>query len=240
MTTNNIQIQEGVQVLPLQSVQLTIPNGADRQIVFWDDMGDAHEAALIEITQEADSRLSIIFLSLNQSRETRLAISQVGEHAETSFFGLSITGETHTHHLHTRILHGVSNGKSRQLYKSIVGGKAHSAFVGELKVLPHAQKTEAYQTNRNILLSETAKMQTQPQLEIYADDVKCSHGATTGHLDESALFYMQQRCISPSSARLLLLSAFAADILQEVRDEGLRETLEGAVTAMIQSLYLQQ
>jgi Fe-S cluster assembly protein SufD len=100
-----------------------------------------------------------------------------------------------------------------------------ASFKGELKILPDSQRVEAYQTNRNILLSRQAEMTTEPQLEIYADDVKASHGATTGQLDESALFYMQQRCVSRDSARKLLLCAFFEDVIRTLSDEKLQEEI---------------
>jgi Fe-S cluster assembly protein SufD len=103
--------------------------------------------------------------------------------------------------------------------------KARGSFKGELIIQPDAQKTEAYQTNRNILLSRQAEMLTEPQLEIYADDVKASHGATTGQLDEAALFYMQQRCISRDTASKLLLQAFFAEVVDNLSDEQLRESI---------------
>jgi Fe-S cluster assembly protein SufD len=99
------------------------------------------------------------------------------------------------------------------------------SFRGELKIQPDAQQTEAYQTNRNILLSPQADMLTEPQLEIYADDVKASHGATTGQLDDAALFYMQQRCISRDEAAKLLLQAFFDEVVSTLSDENVREDI---------------
>jgi Fe-S cluster assembly protein SufD len=102
---------------------------------------------------------------------------------------------------------------------------ANASFRGELKIQPDAQQTEAYQTNRNILLSRQAEMLTEPQLEIYADDVKASHGATTGQLDESALFYMQQRCLDRETASKLLLQAFFDEVVSTISDESLKENI---------------
>ena len=107
----------------------------------------------------------------------------------------------------------------------ILDDHAKGSFRGELKIQPNAQQTEAYQTNRNILLSRQAEMLTEPQLEIYADDVKASHGATTGQLDESALFYMQQRCIDRDTAAKLLLCAFFDEVLKTLSDTELQEKL---------------
>ena len=111
----------------------------------------------------------------------------------------------------------------KQFIKFVLDDQAQGSFQGELKILPDAQKVSAIQTNRNLLLSEQATMRTQPQLEIYADDVKASHGATTGQLDESALFYMQQRGIDPATGRKMLINAFMQDIIDQISDEQLRE-----------------
>jgi hypothetical protein len=112
-----------------------------------------------------------------------------------------------------------------KLFKFVLDDESKASFKGELKILPDAQQVEAYQTNRNILLSRQAEMTTEPQLEIYADDVKASHGATTGQLDDSALFYMQQRCISRETARKLLLCAFFEDVLRTLPNEQMQEDI---------------
>ena len=117
--------------------------------------------------------------------------------------------------------HDIGDGVSRQLIKFVLDDAAKGEFLGELVIRQDAQRVDAQQTNRNLLLSKTATMRTRPQLEIYADDVKASHGATTGQLDESALFYMQQRCIAPDEARKMLLRAFIMDIVEKVPEEGL-------------------
>jgi Fe-S cluster assembly protein SufD len=128
-------------------------------------------------------------------------------------------------HLTTRVLHTVGGGYSSQLIKFVLDDRSKASFKGELKILPNAQQVEAYQTNRNILLSRQAEMITEPQLEIYADDVKASHGATTGQLDESALFYMQQRCVDRNTAYRLLLCAFFDEVLRTLPDEQLQEDI---------------
>lgn len=125
----------------------------------------------------------------------------------------------------TAIYHNYPNCHSNELFKYILGESSLGIFNGLLKVQPGAQKTEAYQTNRNLLLSDSADIKTRPQLEIYADDVKCSHGATTGQLDESALFYMRQRGISEEEARLLLMSAFVNDVVENIRIDALKDKI---------------
>jgi Fe-S cluster assembly protein SufD len=122
----------------------------------------------------------------------------------------------------TEIVHKKPNSQSRELFKYVLDDTSKGAFAGKIQVAKNAQKTSSFQTNKNILLSKTAKMRTKPQLEIYADDVKCSHGATIGQLDEAAKFYMQSRGISESEARLLLMFAFTADVMDNIRINALK------------------
>ena len=196
------------------------------------------ETAQWQITQEADSVLTIHLFCLDKGDETAcnvlLDINQVGEHAETYIYGLGILTGKQRISVHTHVKHSVPNGKSEQLLKFAVKDEARGEFVGELIVAPNAQHTEAMQTNRNVLLSSTATMHTQPQLEIYADDVKCSHGATTGQIDESALFYMQQRGIAPDEARQLLLTAFFHDVLTTLGEPEVEERIQRRITDKLQ------
>jgi Fe-S cluster assembly protein SufD len=112
-------------------------------------------------------------------------------------------------------------------------GQAKGVFNGKIFVRPDAQKTNAFQSNRNIVLSEEASVNTKPQLEIWADDVKCSHGCTTGQLDEEAMFYLQSRGIGKSQARALLLHAFAADVLSAMKHKVIREYLEERISTRL-------
>lgn len=182
------------------------------------------------ITQEADSVLTIHMFCLDKGEDTDcdvlLDINQVGEHAETYIYGLGVISGKQQIKVHTHVRHSVPNGKSNQLLKFAVKDNARAEFVGELIVAPNAQHTDARQTNRNVLLSPTATMHTQPQLEIYADDVKCAHGATTGQIDESALFYMQQRGIAPDEARRLLITAFFHDVLTTLGEPEVEERIQ--------------
>ena len=178
----------------------------------------------LHIVQEAGSRVKIHLVHFRSAANT-ITIEQVGEGCETQIYALAflhgedqVTTETH-------VTHAVGGGSSKQLVKFVLDDQARGRFVGELKIAPDAQQTEAHQTNRNLLLSEQAEMRTQPQLEIYADDIKATHGASTGQLDESALFYMQQRGIGKDKARQLLVSAFMKDVLETISDEALREQL---------------
>lgn len=197
----------------------------------------AAETSQWRITQEADSVLTVHLFCLEPdadlANDILLDIEQVGEHAETYIYGLGILTGRQQIKVHTHVKHSMPNGRSDQLLKFAVKDEAQGAFIGELIVAPHAQHTEAMQTNRNVLLSPSATMHTQPQLEIYADDVKCSHGATTGQIDESALFYMQQRGIAPDEARRLLLAAFFHDVLQTLDEPALVERIQQKIEKII-------
>jgi Fe-S cluster assembly protein SufD len=130
---------------------------------------------------------------------------------------------------HTAIFHDHPNCRSWEVYKGILDGRSHGVFNGKIFVTPEAQKTDAKQTNRTLLLSETAKIDTKPQLEIFADDVKCTHGATVGSLNENMLFYLQSRCIPHAAARRFLTYAFAAEVVAEVALEPVRAELDRLV-----------
>lgn len=182
------------------------------------------------IEQEAGSHVKIHVINAPFS----ITVDQIGEGCQTEIYGLehlhgdeNITAETH-------VTHTVGGGTSNQLIKFVLDDNSRGRFIGDLKIAQDAQHTEAHQTNRNLLLSETAEMRTQPQLEIYADDVKATHGASTGQLDESALFYMQQRCISKEKARQLLVNAFMKDVLNTISDEALRERLLNTIDGEIE------
>ncbi len=127
---------------------------------------------------------------------------------------------------HTFIDHARPEGTSREFYKGILAGASHGVFNGKIRVRKDAQKTDARQTNRNLLLSEAALVDTKPQLEIHADDVKCNHGATIGQLDEDALFYIRSRGVDEARARSLLVHAFASDIVERIPVEPVRTGLE--------------
>lgn len=124
---------------------------------------------------------------------------------------------------HTLVDHLLPHGQSNELYKGVVYDKAKAVFNGKVYVRPDAQKTNAYQNNANIMMSDDASVNTKPELEIYADDVKCSHGTTTGQFDEAALFYLRARGLGEESARKMLVTAFVADVLDKVNNDAVRE-----------------
>ncbi len=148
-----------------------------------------------------------------------------GEGAEVNLCGMAIADKNQQIDNNTMIDHAVPNCTSTELFKYVLDDEAVGVFAGLVLVRPGAQHTNSQQTNRNLCLTREARMYTQPQLEIYADDVKCSHGATVGQLDESALFYMRQRGISIHEARLLLMFAFVNEVIDTIRLDALKERL---------------
>ncbi len=152
------------------------------------------------------------------------------EFGESHLYGLYLLeGNTQADN-HTIVDNAMPNCYSNELYKGIMDGKSSGIFNGKIFVRKDAQKTNAYQTNKNILIGENASANTKPQLEIFADDVKCSHGCTIGKLDEDALFYLRARGISENNAKAILLHAFALDILQQVQIEELKTHIDQMIS----------
>jgi Fe-S cluster assembly protein SufD len=180
-----------------------------------------------EASQARDSHLqSFSFASGAALSRSNIYTMLGGPGAGATLNGLyMVDGEQHVDH-QTRIEHVAPNCFSRELYKGILDDASHGVFNGKVYVRPEAQKTDGKQTNANLLLSERARVDTKPQLEIFADDVKCTHGATVGRLDESALFYLRSRGIGEELARRLLTYAFAADVLETIELTPVREALE--------------
>ena len=195
----------------------------------------------LHIVQEAGSHVKIHILNVQsddvqctKEAVNRVTVKQQGEGCTTEIYALAQLQGNEQVSTETHVTHAVGGGTSNQLIKFVLGGESKGRFAGELKIAQDAQQVEAHQTNRNILLSDHAEMRTQPQLEIYADDVKATHGASTGQLDESALFYMQQRGIDKQKARQLLVGAFIKDVLETIGDDELRERLLNAVDGVIE------
>src|SRR5690606_17786799 len=141
-------------------------------------------------------------------------------------------GERHVDN-HTRIVHSEPHCRSWEVYKTILADRATGVFNGQIYVDPKAQKTDAKQTNQSLLLSRDATMNSKPELEIYADDVRCTHGATIGQLEEDALFYLRSRGLGLEDARNLLILAFARDIVADVRVRVLAERLKSEIFAQL-------
>lgn len=147
------------------------------------------------------------------------------ENCTAHLYGLTIAGDNQIVDNHTVVDHAHPHCESNQLYKNILDGKAQGVFNGKIFVRKDAQKTNAFQSSKNVLLSNDATMSAKPQLEIFADDVKCSHGATTGQLDDDALFYFRARGIGEADAKALLNFAFAGDVIEKINNEPLKQNL---------------
>jgi Fe-S cluster assembly protein SufD len=187
----------------------------------------AFHVATIEASQARDSHYVSFSLSTGAAlSRTNVYTTLDGEGCGATLNGLYMAdGEQHCDH-QTQIIHAQPNCFSRELYKGVLDGRSHGVFNGKVYVHPIAQKTDGKQTNNNLLLSETAQVDTKPQLEIFADDVKCTHGATVGQIDQVALFYLKSRGIDASLARRLLTYAFAAGVLETIEVDEVREALE--------------
>ena len=207
-------------------------------------VGDGATLTHLKLQREAEKAYHVGTLDVRQARDSHLvsfsfatgaALSRTNIYTELRGEGCGATlnglylgdGKQHIDH-QTRIEHVEPNCYSREHYKGILDGSAHGVFNGKVYVHPAAQKTDGKQTNNTLLLSEKAQIDTKPQLEIFADDVKCTHGATVGRLDETALFYLKSRGIAARTARQLLTYAFAADVLESIELEPVRDGLEAA------------
>lgn len=178
------------------------------------------------VKQEANSNVLLNGMTLyNGTTRNTTEVLLAGEGAEIRLCGMAIEDKNQHVDNHTTIDHTVPNCTSNELFKYVLDDQSVGAFSGLVLVRPGAQHTSSQQTNRNLCATRDARMYTQPQLEIYADDVKCSHGATVGQLDENALFYMRQRGISEREARLLLMFAFVNEVVDTIRLDALRDRL---------------
>ena len=180
---------------------------------------------LIDQMQNSNVLGNLLTLHNGMTRNT-VEIDLDGENCETYLCGMALSDGKQVIDNYTSILHNKPNSHSNELFKYILEDEAKGGFTGRLYVAKDAQKTLAYQNNKNILLNRTAKMRTKPQLEIYADDVKCSHGATIGQLDEKAMFYLRQRGISEKEARMLLMYAFTADVIDHIWIDALKDRIK--------------
>ena len=170
------------------------------------------------------------------SCDIKLDVTLAGEGAEANIYGAYVCGGDERVKIAVDMHHDLPHCSSRQLFKGIAGGKSRVDFYGKIIVAQDAQRTEAYQENHNILLSDDVKVDTKPQLEIYADDVKCSHGATIGRLNEEEQFYMRSRGITLEDAKVLQMISFIAPVLENIPEpdrENVRESIENAIRTLI-------
>lgn len=178
------------------------------------------QVATEQVAQEKDSTFTIRSYTLNGALvRNNLNIEVNGENCTTNLNGAFITKEKQHVDNHTKVDHKVAHCESNELYKAVLDGKSTGVFNGKVLVRQDAQKINAFQSNGNVLLSDDATINSKPELEIYADDVKCSHGSTTGQLDEEALFYFRSRGLSKKTARELLIRAFVAEVFEQVEND---------------------
>ena len=197
----------------------------------------AQHVGLTHVDQQRDSHYRSFSLMMGAAlARHNLHVRLNDENIETLMYGLYVTRGEQVADNHTAIYHDQPNCRSWEVYKGILDGRSRGVFNGKVFVKPEAQKTDAKQTNRNLLLSDGARVDTKPQLEIFADDVKCTHGATVGRLDEIARFYARSRGIPAEAADRLLTYAFAAEVVEEVTLAPVREELDRLVRARLGGL----
>lgn len=199
------------------------------------DSGPAFHIANCAVSLAQASRYQSVSVTLG-ARISRynLNVLQAAEGAECAIDGLALIAERQLADTHTCIDHAERHGTSRQLHKCIVGGAAHAVFNGKIMVRPGAQLTDSSQSSRNLLLTGKAHVDTKPQLEIFADDVKCAHGATVGQLDNEEVFYLQSRGLADAAARNLLTYAFGAEIIDRIPVASLKHRLAQTVLEQTQ------
>ena len=229
----HVQIVERHQSLnsnPVLTNSVTEIFAQKRAIVdYYKVQNDVQTANLIDntyIAQKQESRVAVHTFSFGGNiTRNNLNFYHQGERIDSTLKGITIIGDKqHVDH-YTLVQHATPNCESHQNYKTILHDNSTGVFNGKIFVEKEAQKTDAFQQNNNILIGDKATINAKPQLEIFADDVKCSHGLTTGQLDEEALFYLRSRGLSKESARLMLMQAFAAGVLEHVRIDRLKERL---------------
>ena len=211
--------------------------GAGAEVVHYkiqDEADSAFNLGLLDVTAQEGSRfssLSVVLGSRVARNEVRVLLE--GERAQVSLNGLYLPGGDRFHDNPVLVVHSARNCTSRQLYKGIASGQGHGVFNGHLVVLPGADGADAAQTNKNLLLSDHAEIDTRPRLQILTDDVKCSHGAAVGALDPDAIFYLRSRGVPLEQAKSILTAGFAAEILETVGDENLRARMEALVASRL-------
>lgn len=209
-------------------------NAHFHHIVLQNDTEHASQVARTYVNQNRDSRYSNYTYSISgEIVRNNVTIELDEEHTEGNLFGLYLLeGKEHVDN-HTLVDHKVPNCESNELYKGVLKDHSIGVFNGKVYVRQDAQKTNAYQQNRNLLLSDNATINTKPQLEIWADDVKCSHGCTVGQLDNDQLFYLKSRGIDGDTARSLMVYAFASEVVERVPLDSVRTYLLNEIASKL-------
>jgi len=191
-----------------------------------EEVANARQSNVHQVSVGKAGKFNSVTVTLDGSMvRNDLNVSINGENSEIHMHGLFLVKDGHHIDNHTLVEHNVPNCFSNELYKGVIGDGGTGVFNGKIYVKQDAQKTNAYQSNKNILLGDKSSINTKPQLEIYADDVKCTHGTTTGRLNEEALFYLQARGLNKELAKKVLLQAFANEVIETIKDGALKTYL---------------
>ena len=194
------------------------------------ESGNDHHVATTQVNLSRDSRYTVFTVSLSgEFIRNNMNIVLGAENSEGTMYGLYLPKGNELIDNHTLVDHAFPNCRSNELYKGVMDEQSKAVFNGRIIVRKDAQKTNAFQSNKNILLSDAATVNTKPQLEIFADDVKCSHGATSGQLDEEAMFYLKSRGLSDAQAKAMLTLAFVEEVISYVKIDALRLHLEDLI-----------
>lgn len=218
---------QNVDFLALETVEIFVDKRGEFDYYSLEESSEkTSRISALYLRQEAYSKVGIDGITLfNGTTRNEYYCTFGGEEGDLHLYGMGIEDRNRRVSTFTRIEHNAPRCRSNELFKYTLDDTAAGAFTGRIYVAPGAVKTEAYQSNRNLLGSDDAKMHTRPELEIYNDDVKCSHGSAIGQLDANQMFYMRTRGLDEATARLLLKQAFMADVIDGIRVDSLRERL---------------
>jgi len=209
--------------------ELKVEQGGDASLyMIQNDGAESAHINTIQVAQEKDSQSKVVTITqTGKLVRNNLNFTVSGQGCESNMYGIYFTSDRQHVDNHTYVDHTTPNCNSNELYKGVMSDRSTGVFNGKIMVRREAQQTNAFQSNQNILLSDKATIYTKPELEIYADDVKCSHGCTIGQLDEEAMFYLQSRGLDKAAAAKLLVQAFAGDVTAKITNDALREKVEG-------------
>jgi Fe-S cluster assembly protein SufD len=217
--------------------EIFVGQNANFEFNITQEIGNGNLVNITEVFCQRDSDFTTNTFQLSgKLLRNNLNIRLKGENIETHLNGFYMLIGKELYDNHTLVDHLVPHCESNETYRGILAGNSTGVFNGKVFVHPDAQKTNGYQSNNNILLSDDATMNSKPELEIYADDVRCSHGSTTGQLDEDAVFYLRARGLDEFGATALLLTAFASEVLNSVSNDALREQLELKIQSKLKEM----
>lgn len=226
MQLSNFNVIENTYDIVIMNGELHSPHDYSTRIDIQND------SRAIIIAPRANDIINLYCIHCSEESIEQTIIANFYEpNAQVNILGLYQGDDKQVFKITTQMNHATPHCTSKQIWKGVLKGHAKAVFDAKIIVQPQAQKTVAHLSNRNLLLSKTAEINTKPALEIYADDVKCSHGATIGCLDENALFYLRSRGISDSNARELLVQAFVNEIIDAISDESIKRYIQSKVSA---------